>query len=67
MGMYLKSIWEEETAVPKRFCVTGACIPEKNYMVDINQMVGNPYKLTKSTTQKSYFEIREGFHKEDNG
>ena len=33
----------------------------KNYMVDINQMVGNPYKLTKSTTQKSYFEIGEGF------
>ena len=33
----------------------------KNYMVDINQIVGNPYKLTKSTTQKSYFEIGEGF------
>lgn len=33
----------------------------KNYMVDINQMVGNPYKLTKRTTQKSYFEIGEGF------
>lgn len=33
----------------------------KNYMVDINQMIGNPYKLTKSTTQKSYFEIGEGF------
>lgn len=33
----------------------------KNYMVDINQMTGNPYKLTKSTTQKSYFEIGEGF------
>ena len=33
----------------------------KNYMVDVNQMTGNPYKLTKSTTQKSYFEIGEGF------
>ena len=22
--------------MPKRFCVTGACIPEKNYMVDIS-------------------------------
>lgn len=33
----------------------------KNYMVDVNQMIGNPYKLTKSTTQKSYFEIGEGF------
>ena len=22
--------------MPKRFCVTGTCIPEKNYMVDIN-------------------------------
>lgn len=33
----------------------------KNYMVDVNQMTGNPYKLTKSTTQKSYFEVGEGF------
>ena len=22
--------------MPKRFCVTGTCIPEKNYMVDIS-------------------------------
>ena len=23
--------------IPKRFCVTGTCIPEKNYMVDISE------------------------------
>ena len=23
--------------MPKRFCVTGTCIPEKNYMVDIRE------------------------------
>ena len=23
--------------MPKRFCVTGTCIPEKNYMVDISE------------------------------
>lgn len=22
--------------MPKRFCVTGTCIPEKNYMIDIS-------------------------------
>ena len=33
----------------------------KNYIVDINQMIGNPYKLTQYTTQKKYFEIGENF------
>lgn len=33
----------------------------KNYMVDVNQMTGNPYKLIQSTTQRKYFEIGEGF------
>ena len=28
-----------------------------NYIVDINQMINNPYKLTQYTTQKKYFEI----------
>lgn len=33
----------------------------KNYTVDINQMIGNPYKLTQYTTQKKYFEIGDNF------
>lgn len=24
--------------MPKKFCVTGICIPEKNYMVDISKL-----------------------------
>jgi len=33
----------------------------KDYIVDINRMIGNPYKLNQSTTQRGYFEIGEGF------
>lgn len=25
--------------MPKRFCITGTCIPEKNYMVDISDRI----------------------------
>lgn len=25
--------------MPKRFCVTGTCIPEKNYIVDISRRI----------------------------
>lgn len=25
--------------MPKKFCVTGTCIPEKNYMVDISKRI----------------------------
>lgn len=32
-----------------------------NYIVDINQMINNPYKLTQYTTQKKYFEIADNF------
>ncbi len=33
----------------------------KDYIVDINRMIGNPYKLNQNTTQRGYFEIGEGF------
>lgn len=33
----------------------------KDYIVDINRMIGNPYKLNQSTSQRGYFEIGEGF------
>ena len=28
----------------KQFCVTGTCIPEKNYMVDISARIEKNYK-----------------------
>ena len=29
----------KKVVIKKRFCVTGACIPEKNYMVDLNERI----------------------------
>ena len=41
--------------MPKRFCVTGTCIPEKNYMVDIN---GRIDKIIRDYIEKGqYFTI----------
>lgn len=30
---------EKEVVMPKRFCVTRTCIPEKNYMIDISDRI----------------------------
>ena len=30
---------QKEVVIPKRFCVTGTCISEKNYMIDIGDRI----------------------------
>lgn len=41
--------------MPKRFCVTGICIPGKNYMVDISERLDQIVK--EYIEQGSYFII----------
>ena len=44
--------------MPKRFCVTGTCIPEKNYMVDISERLERIVK--DYIEQGNYFTIVHG-------
>ena len=39
----------------KKFCVTGTCIPEKNYMVDISERVD--YMISEYIENGKYFTV----------
>ena len=43
--------------MPKRFCITGTCIPDKNYMVDISgriDMIIHDYIECKTVWKDNY-------------
>jgi hypothetical protein len=46
---------QEDTVMAKKFCITGTCVPEKNYMVDISDRID---RITKDyIEQGQYFTI----------